>query len=101
MALKSGDIWVFYKYEKLSNFCYDCSRLGHDSNACKFVSKEVGRHSGYGPNLRTNTAKGTGLSIEHYQTRHQNFLHCRRKDLEQQPKVTTASGRDGSSTPNQ
>ncbi|KAL7168492.1 hypothetical protein ACSBR2_038851 [Camellia fascicularis] len=32
-------------------------RIGHDKLACKFVSREVGLHSGYGPNQRTGPAK--------------------------------------------
>ncbi|KAL7205888.1 hypothetical protein ACSBR2_018744 [Camellia fascicularis] len=52
---------VYYKYEKLSEFCYDCSRIRHDKMACKFVSREEGLQSGYGPNLRTRPARSLHL----------------------------------------
>ncbi|KAL7163700.1 hypothetical protein ACSBR2_039761 [Camellia fascicularis] len=42
-------------------------RLGHDKLACKFVSREEGLHSGYGPNLRTGPAKS--LSGHHSSVR--------------------------------
>ncbi|GMP72413.1 hypothetical protein CsSME_00030462 [Camellia sinensis var. sinensis] len=52
---------IYYKYERLSEFCYDCGRNGHDKLACKFVSREEGLHSGYGPNQRTGPAKSLNL----------------------------------------
>ncbi|KAF7136176.1 hypothetical protein RHSIM_Rhsim08G0187900 [Rhododendron simsii] len=59
------DLWISYKYEKLSDFCYACARLGHDSKGCKFVSREEeGLRSGYGPDLRTGRAKRSMISIE-------------------------------------
>ncbi|XP_028084312.1 uncharacterized protein LOC114285459 [Camellia sinensis] len=45
------------------------SKLGRESHTYKFVSKEQGASSGYGPALRTGSAGSTGLPIE----------HCRRK----------------------
>lgn len=30
------DTWAELKYEKLSDFCFDCGRLGHTKNGCKF-----------------------------------------------------------------
>ncbi|KAF5958422.1 hypothetical protein HYC85_005647 [Camellia sinensis] len=51
---------VLYKYEKLSEFCYDCGRIGHDRNACKFVSLDEGINSGYGPHIRTTAARSLG-----------------------------------------
>ncbi|KAI7995018.1 hypothetical protein LOK49_LG11G00196 [Camellia lanceoleosa] len=51
---------VYYKYEKLSEFCYDCGRLGHDKMACKFVSREEGL-SDYGP----NSGPACGLTLLH------------------------------------
>ncbi|KAL7177015.1 hypothetical protein ACSBR2_030365 [Camellia fascicularis] len=65
----TDDLWLSFKYEKLSNFCYDCGRLGHESNSCKFVSKEEGALSHYGPELRTTIAGPTGLPKEYYHRR--------------------------------
>ncbi|KAI8003771.1 hypothetical protein LOK49_LG08G02746 [Camellia lanceoleosa] len=53
-----GDgIKVFYKYEKLTEFFYDCGHIGHDNASCKFVSKDEGLNSGYGLELRTGPAR--------------------------------------------
>lgn len=30
-----SDMWIEFKYERLSKFCYDCSRIGHDKDSCK------------------------------------------------------------------
>lgn len=56
-GLVGDGIKVFYKYEKLTEFCYDCGRIGHDNASCKFVSKEEGLNLGYGPKLRTGLAR--------------------------------------------
>ncbi|KAL7253699.1 hypothetical protein ACSBR1_008112 [Camellia fascicularis] len=47
-------------------FCFDCDRIGHKRTGCKFVSRDEGRASRYGPDLRTGIARSSGLSIEHY-----------------------------------
>ncbi|KAL7237694.1 hypothetical protein ACSBR2_003908 [Camellia fascicularis] len=60
------DLWVEFKYEHLSDFCYDCGRIGHDNKSCKFVTREEGKLSGYGPELRTGVARNLGLAIEYY-----------------------------------
>ncbi|KAI8010323.1 hypothetical protein LOK49_LG06G01269 [Camellia lanceoleosa] len=57
-------IWVFFKYERLSDFCYDCGRIGHDNKICKFVSKEQGLAFSYGPELRTGAVKSWGLQVD-------------------------------------
>ncbi|OMO71301.1 Zinc knuckle CX2CX4HX4C [Corchorus olitorius] len=35
-----GQYWAEIKYEKLPNFCFDCSRLGHGCKFCNFVCDE-------------------------------------------------------------
>ncbi|KAI7992533.1 hypothetical protein LOK49_LG12G00055 [Camellia lanceoleosa] len=58
------ETWISYKYEKLSDFCYDCGRLSHDNSACKFVSCEEGKISRYGPALRTGRASKLNISVQ-------------------------------------
>ncbi|KAI8004778.1 hypothetical protein LOK49_LG08G02431 [Camellia lanceoleosa] len=58
--------WISFKYEKLSNFCFDCGRIGHERNVCKFVSRDKGQAFGYGPGLRTGIARSSGLPVEHH-----------------------------------
>ncbi|KAL7177622.1 hypothetical protein ACSBR2_030892 [Camellia fascicularis] len=57
---------VSFKYERLSDFCYNCGRIGHDKDSCKFVSRETGRQSGYGPEMRTGVARNISLPVEFY-----------------------------------
>lgn len=68
-AESSLDIWISFKYEKLSDFCYDCGRIGHDNRVCKFVSREEGVNSGYGPEFRTGRAKKSHAPIEEVRNR--------------------------------
>ncbi|KAH7859138.1 hypothetical protein Vadar_032063 [Vaccinium darrowii] len=60
----SRDRWVSFKFEKLSDFCYGCGRIGHDNRGCRFVTKEEGENSGYGPELRTSRAKRSAIPVE-------------------------------------
>ncbi|KAI8002451.1 hypothetical protein LOK49_LG08G01448 [Camellia lanceoleosa] len=62
----SSNPWVSFKFEKLSDFCFDCGRIGHDKKACKFVTREEGMGSGYGSDLPTGIARSTGLLVEYY-----------------------------------
>ncbi|KAL7168773.1 hypothetical protein ACSBR2_033920 [Camellia fascicularis] len=61
---KGKEIWISFKYEKLSDFCYDCGRLGHDNKVCKFVTREQGQVSGYGPELRTRAVQSLGPNFD-------------------------------------
>ncbi|KAL7212218.1 hypothetical protein ACSBR2_014983 [Camellia fascicularis] len=65
-SVEAKDIWVDFKYERLSDYCYDCGRIGHDHHTCKFVTKEERQLSGFGPNLRTGVGKNLGLSADFY-----------------------------------
>ncbi|KAF7139019.1 hypothetical protein RHSIM_Rhsim07G0114000 [Rhododendron simsii] len=57
------DLWISYKYEKLSDFCYDCGRLGHDKRSCKFVSREEGSNSGYNAELRASWVRRSQIPV--------------------------------------
>ncbi|KAH7848241.1 hypothetical protein Vadar_007118 [Vaccinium darrowii] len=60
----SRDRWITFKYEKLPDYCYACGRLGHDNRGCRFVTKEEGERSGYGPKLKTGRARRAAIPIE-------------------------------------
>ncbi|KAL7239081.1 hypothetical protein ACSBR2_005057 [Camellia fascicularis] len=61
LRVEIDDVRVLYKYEKLSEFCYNCRQIGHDNLSCKFVSREKGVNFRYGPSMRTERARTSGL----------------------------------------
>ncbi|KAI7992412.1 hypothetical protein LOK49_LG12G01664 [Camellia lanceoleosa] len=56
-----ADVRVLYRYEKLSESCYDCGRIRYDNTSCKFTSRADGATSGYGPDMRTGLVKSIGV----------------------------------------
>ena len=49
-------LWIEFKYERLSNFCYSCGRIGHDEDSCKYKDDTVNTGD-YGPWLRATGIK--------------------------------------------
>ncbi|GLT59031.1 hypothetical protein SLA2020_318770 [Shorea laevis] len=47
-------IWVQYKYERLSDYCYVCGRLGHMSFTCAVTPKPID-HGRYGALLKASS----------------------------------------------
>lgn len=62
---KGRDLWISYKYEKLSDFCYACGRIGHENRSSRFAVKIDGELPIYvGPELRTGRARRLAIPIE-------------------------------------
>ncbi|KAL8132869.1 hypothetical protein AgCh_008376 [Apium graveolens] len=58
------DLWVEIKYERLSKFCYECGRIGHDEDSCK--NHEGRANTGdYGPWLRAPALKKSQSTYKH------------------------------------
>ncbi|KAL7222004.1 hypothetical protein ACSBR1_023845 [Camellia fascicularis] len=75
---KEEESWISYCYEKLSDFCYDCGRIGHDKSSCKFVSRAEGQKSGFGPELRTMRAPMLNIplkEVHHWVNKAEEWVH--------------------------
>ncbi|KAG5566620.1 hypothetical protein RHGRI_002246 [Rhododendron griersonianum] len=62
----NSDIWISYKFEKLSDYCYACGRVGHEKKGCRFISREAGETSCYGPDLRAPKARPCPVPVEEF-----------------------------------
>ncbi|KAF7153207.1 hypothetical protein RHSIM_Rhsim01G0198800 [Rhododendron simsii] len=63
-SVLTKDLWISCKYEKLSAFCFACGRIGHDNRSCRFVPRDDGSNSGYGPDIRANGIRRSQIPIE-------------------------------------
>ncbi|KAG5522535.1 hypothetical protein RHGRI_034634 [Rhododendron griersonianum] len=58
------DLWISYKYEKLSDFCFACGRIGHDKRSCRFTPRDGDSDSGYGSEIKASSARKSHIPIE-------------------------------------
>lgn len=46
LKYQGRNLWIFFKYERLPNFCFGCGRIGHQFKECEeVVGKEDGSYS--------------------------------------------------------
>jgi hypothetical protein len=55
-------VWVQYRYERLSEYCYFCGRLGHPSYECLVADRPLS-HGRYGDKLKARPPFSHGWSI--------------------------------------
>ncbi|KAI7985689.1 hypothetical protein LOK49_LG14G01756 [Camellia lanceoleosa] len=58
--MRSLDPWISFKYENLSDFCYDCGRIGHDRNVCVEIANF---HSAARRSVLAEIAVGPSLGV--------------------------------------
>ncbi|KAI8019758.1 putative ribonuclease H protein [Camellia lanceoleosa] len=87
------DVRILYKYEKLSEFFYDCGRIGHDNTSCNFTFRDDGATSKYGPDMRTGLIKHIGVHPDRHQTESNADLARRsERGTSSKPRTTAGGG---------